>query len=254
MFASKSYSSAPSNYCNSETKPLPPGHSEKMLTLLHATRPVERPVHERLSPPTPKWPFHAFPSASKKTNVHENFIRHGTPNQVDMGPSSFYTRSSIQSGCSFYKGQSCNEGNIRNPDPPLPVQNQNTGGFFTYEYDTTRKQDIYEENDNEPGQPFHMDANVTAGGAGPTLHINIPRDQDVENNDCYHADVPAEFLILHESDRHYKCLGGQDSDNHDEKCGILRGKEQEMGISSSGEKEKELKKLDQIGEELGKFL
>lgn len=254
MFASKSYPSAPSNYWNSEIKPVPSGHSEKMLALLHATCPVERPAHERLSPPIPKWPFHVFPPASKKMNVHENFIRHGTPNQVDTGPSSSYTRSSTQSGCSFYKGQSCDEGNIHNPDPPLTVQNQNTGGFFTYEYDSTRKQDIYEENDNEPGQPFHMDANVTVGGAGPTLHINIPRDQDVENNDCYHSDVPAEFLILHESDSHFKSLGGQDSDKHDENCGILRGKEQEMGISSSEEKEKDLRKLDQIGEELGKFL
>lgn len=242
------------NYWNSEIKPLPPGHSEKMLALLHATRPVERPVHERLSPPTPRWPFHVFPPASKKMNAHENFIRHGTPNQVDTGPSSSYTRSSTQSGCSFYKGQSCDEGNIHKPDPPLTAQNQNTGGFFTYEYDATRKQDIYEENDNEPGQPFHMDANVIVGGAGPTLNINIPRDQDVENNDCYHADVPAEFLILHESDRHYRSLGGQDSDKHDENWGILRGKEQEMGISSIEKKEKDLRKLDQIGEELGKFL
>lgn len=242
-------------YWNSETKPLPPGHSEKMLTLLHATRPVERPVHERLSPPTPKWPFHEFPSASKKTDVHENFIRHGTPNQVETGLSSFYTRSSLQSGCSFYKGQSCNKGKIHKPDPPLPVQNQSMGGFFACQYDATRKQDIYEENDNEPGQPFHMDANMTAGGAGPSLHINIARDQDVGSNDCYHAEVPAKFLILHESDGHYyKSLGGQGSDKHDEKGGILRGKEQEMGISSSEGKENELKKLDQIGEELGKFL
>lgn len=243
IFASKSSLSAAPNYWNSETKPLPPRHSEKMLALLHATRPVERPVHERLSPPTPKWPFHVFPSASKKKNVHENFIRQGAPNQVNTGPSSFYTRSSTESGCSFYKAQSSDQGNIHIPDPPLMVQNQNTGGFITYEY-----------NDNEPGQPFHMDANVTAGGAGPSLDTSILRDQDVENNDCYPANVPAEFLILHESDRHYKSPSSLDSDKHDENCGILHGKNQEREISSSGEKEIELRKLDEIAEELGKFL
>lgn len=225
-----------------------------MLALLHATRPVERPVHERLSPASPKWPFHVFPSASKKTNVHENFVRHGTPNQVDTGRSSFYTSSSKESGCSFYKGQSSDEGIIHKQDPPLTAHNQNMGGFFTYEFDATRKQDIYEDNDNEPGQPFHMDANLTAGGAGPIIDISIPRDQDVENNDCYPANVPAEFLILHESDCHSKSLGSLDSDNHDENCGILHGKEQEREISGSDEKEIELRKLDQIAEELWKIL
>lgn len=117
------------------------------------------------------------------------------------------------------------------------------GGFFTYKFDATRKPEIYEQNDNEPGQPFHMDANVTAGGgggAGPTLDTSIPRDQGIENNDYWPANVPSEFLILRdEPNRH----------------GILHGKEQEeREIISRDEKEIELRKLDQIAEELGKFL
>lgn len=235
MFAGKSSSSAPSNHSDSETKPLPPRPSEKMMALLHATRPVERPVHERLSPPTPKWPFHVFSTASKKANLHEDFARHGTPNQVHTGASSFSTSDSKESGCTM-------------------VHNQGAGGSFTYEFDATREQNIYEDNDNEPGQPFYMDANVTAGGAGPTLAVGIIRDKDVENNSYYSANVPAEFLILHESDRDDKSAGGIDSDSHDGNYGILHGGEQEREISSSEEKEIELRKLDQIAEELGKFL
>ena len=235
MIASNSSSSAPSNQFISEAKPLPPRHSKKMMALLRATCPVERSVHERLSPPTPKWPFHVFPCTSKKANVHADFVRHGTPNQIDTDPSSFYTRGSTESGCSFYKGQSSDEGNILEPDPPLTVHNQTTGGFFTYEFDATQKQDVYEDNDNEPGQPFHMDANVAVGGTGPTLGIGLVRDQDVENHDYYPANVPAEFLVLHESCVD-KSPSGIDSDNHGSYYGILHHEEQERGIGSSEEK------------------
>lgn len=243
MIASNSSSSAPSNHLISKSKPLPPRHSKKMMALLRATCPVERSVHERLSPPTPKWPFHVFPSSSKKANVHADFVRHGTPNQVDTGPSSFHISSSTESGCSFYKGQSSDKGNILEPDPPLTVHSHTTGGFFTYEFDATRKQDIYEDNDNEPGQPFHMDKNVTAGGTGPTLSIGLVRDQDDENHDYYPANVPAEFLILHESDRVDKSPSGIDSDNHGAYYGTLHGEEQERGVSSGEEKETELSKV-----------
>lgn len=226
----------------------------KMMALLRATCPIERSVHERLSPPTPKWPFHVFPSTSTKANVHANFVRHGTPNQVDTGPSGFYTSSSIESGRSFHKGLSTDEGNILDPDPPLTVHNQTPGAFLTYEFDATRKQHIYEDTDNEPGQPFHMDANVTAGGTGPTLNIGLVRDQDVENHNYYPANVPAEFLILHEFDRVDKSSSGLDSDNHGACYGILHGEEQEKGFSNSEEKEIELRKLDQIAEDFAKFL
>lgn len=191
-------SSAPSNHLFSQPKPLPPRHSKKMMALLRATCPVERSMHERLSPPTPKWPLHVFPSNSKKANVYAGFVGHGTPNQVDTGPSA---SSFMESGCSFYKGPSSEGRSILDPDPPLTMPNQTTGGFFPREFDPTRKQDIYEDNDNEPGQPFHMDANVTSGGTGPTLNIGLVRDQDVENQDYYPDNVPEEFLILHESDR-----------------------------------------------------
>lgn len=247
-------SSAPSNHLFSQPKPLPPRHSKKMMALLRATCPVERSVHERLSPPTPKWPFHVFPSTSKKANVHADFVVHGTPNQVDTGPSGFNTSSSMESGCSFYKGPSSEGHNILDPDPPPDMHNQTTGGFFTREFDPTRKQDIYEDNDNEPGQPFHMDANVTASGTGPTLDIGLLRDQDVENHDYYPDNVPAEFLILHESDRIEKSPSGLDSDKHGAYYGILHGEEQERGISNSEEKEIELRKLDQIAKDVAKFL
>lgn len=225
-------SSAPSNHLFSQQKPLPPRHSKKMIALLRATCPVERSVHERLSPPTPKWPFLVFPSTSKKANVHADFVGHGTPSQVDTGPSGLYNSSSMESGRSFYKGPSSEGRNVLDPDPPRTMHNQTTGGFFTHEFDPTRKQDVYEDNDNEPGQPFHMDANVTAGGTGPTRDISLVRDQDVE----YHDDnVPAEFLILHESDRIEKSPS-LDSDNHGAYYGILHGEEQDRGISDSEEK------------------
>ena len=240
-------SSAPSNHLFSQQKPLPPRHSKKMMALLRATCPVERSVHERLSPPTPKWPFHVFPSTSKKANVHADFAGHGTPNQVDTGPSGLYTSS-------FYKGPPSEGRNILDPDPPRPMHNQTTGGFFTHEDGPTRKQDVYEDNDNEPGQPFHMDANVAAGGTGPTLDIGLVRDQDLENHDYYPDNVPAEFLILHECDRIEESPSGLDSGNHGAYYGILHGEEQERGISNSEEKEIELRKLDQIAEDVAKFL
>lgn len=224
-----------------------------MMALLRATCPVERSVHERLSPPTPKWPFNVLPSTSKKTNVHADFVRRGTPNWVDTGPSIFHTNSSIESGCSFYKGPSSDGGNILEPDPLLPVHNQTAGGFFTYEFDATRKPDIYEDNNNEPGQPFHMDTNVTTGVAGSTLDINLVQAQEVENPDSYPANVPAEFLILHESDHVDKSPSSLDSDNHGAYHDTLHGEEQERGISGRAEKEIELRKLDQIAEDLAKF-
>lgn len=244
-------SSAPSNHLFSQPKPPPPRHSKKMMALLRATCPVERPVHERLSPPTPKWPFHVFPSTSKKANVHADFVGHGTPDQVDTEPSGFYTRHSMESGCSFYEGPSSEGRNILDPDPPPTRYNQTTGGFFTHGFDHTRKQVIYEDNDNEPGEPFHMDADVTAG---PSMDTGFVRDQDVEDHDYYPDNVPAEFLSLHESDRIEKSPSGLGPDSHSAYYGVLHGEKQERGSSNSEEKETELRKLDQIAEDVAKFL
>lgn len=223
------------------------------MALLRATCPVERSVHERLSPPTPKWPFHVFPSTSKKANVHADFVSHGTPNQVDTEPSGFYTPRSVESGCSSYEGPSSEGRNILDPDSPPTRYNQTTGGFFTHEFGRTRKQVIYEDNDNEPGQPFHMDADVTVSGPGPTMDIGLVRDQDVEDHDYSPNNVPAEFLILHESDSIEQSPSGLGSDSHGAYYGNLHGEKQERGISNSEEKEIELRKLDKITEDFAKF-
>lgn len=86
------------------------------------------------------------------------------------------------------------------------MHNQTTAGFFTHQFDSTRKPVIYEDNDNEPGQPFHMDADLTASRPRPILGgIDHVEDQDVENHDDYSPDnVPEEFLILHESEGYWK--------------------------------------------------
>lgn len=177
------------------------------MALLRATCPVERSLQERLSAPAPKWPFYEFPTTSKKkTNVHADLgVGHGLPNQVDTVVPS----GSMESGCSFYKGPSSSEERVytHDPDSLSTGHNQTTGGgFFTHELNSTPKPVLYEDNQNEPGQPFHMDANLTASRLPrpTTLGISlVVRDQDVENHDDYSPDdndVPAEFLILHEAD------------------------------------------------------
>lgn len=116
--------------------------------------------------------------------------------------------------------------------PPTRYEyNQTTAGFFSHGFDRTRKPVIYEDNGNEPGEPFHMDADLTAGGPGPTMDISLVRDQEVEDHDSSPDDVPAEFLILRES----------------------HGEKQERGISNSEEKEIKLRKLDRIAEDFVKF-
>lgn len=210
MIASKA-SSAPSNHLFSQPKPLPPRHSKKMMALLRATCPAERSVHERLLPPTPKWPFYEFPPTSKKkANIHTDHVGHGLPNQVDTGP-----LGSMESSCSFDKGTSSEERNTNDPDFLPARHNQITAGFFTHHFDSTRKPVIYEDNDNEPGEPFHMDANLTASRPRPILGIGLVGDQDVKNHNNYSPDnVPEEFLILHESDRIENSPSDLDSDSH----------------------------------------